>query len=109
MGKSSLKKNSDFWDSKELEEFALKQGFKLKRKYLSENFFIISFYPMETPGFDENIYLSIYSNLILEKHKFLSNEEFKSYRGAKVSLNWVRRFLKFRSGMAKEDNENYPL
>ena len=92
-------------DYKRLEEYALQQGFKTRIKYDTYGMEIISFYPMETIDVEENIYLSVSTHFTLTRHKFLSLEEFRALPSNRVSMNWLIKFLEFRSAMARKDNE----
>ena len=92
---------------KELEQYALQCGFKIKEQKLGfPKPYSISFYPMECIDLEENVYLTIiFSDLKITRHKFLSPEEFSALPGVTVSLNWVKNFLEFRSGLAEKDNQ----
>lgn len=98
MGKLSLKK-LNYDELKELEEFALKHGFSQTNQPNGG----ISFSPLGTDNFYKNIYLSLDWDLTLRTHKFLSFKELDKYLGVKVSLDWVKKFLVFRSEMAMKD------
>jgi metal-dependent hydrolase (beta-lactamase superfamily II) len=98
MDKLSLKK-LNYDELKELEEFALKHGFSLTNQPNGG----ISFSPRGTDNFYKNTYLSLDWDLTLRTHKFMSFKELDKYLGVKVSLDWVKKFLVFRSEMAMKD------
>ena len=70
---------------------------------------VISFYPSELDGYEEDVYLKIDDNLRLIKHKFLTNQEFQSLKSYQVTLRWVNRFLEYRSVDAKKDTDSLKL
>ena len=90
---------------KELVEYARRRGFSVTRNDNSTNHLTICFYPSETIGLEEHIYLAITPYFLLEKHKFLSTQAFRSLPSLKVTPTWVRKFLDFRSSEAKKDND----
>ena len=51
----------------------------------------------------DDSYLTVSKSLSLNNHKFLKN---KAYLGKKVSLEWIKGFLRYRSNDAAKDAEN---
>ncbi len=51
---------------------------------------------------DDDFYMTVSKDLYLLTHKFLNKNE---YRGKKVSLDWIKGFIKYRSKDAKKDSE----
>ena len=88
-------------DFKKLTIQAKKTGFSISKNWKGT----ISFYPSEMQGWEENIYLTITGDLILQKHKFLTKQEFDSLKSSQVTLQWVKMFLEYRSVDAKKDND----
>tara|TARA_Y100001970_G_C13903948_1_gene685101 strand:+ start:198 stop:713 length:516 start_codon:yes stop_codon:yes gene_type:complete len=80
---------------------AEKTGFNIYKDWQGD----ISFYPRETNRYEEDVYLKITGDLILQKHKFLTNQEFRSLKSYQVTLQWVKGFLEHRSVEAKKDND----
>lgn len=66
---------------------------------------VISFYPCELNGYEEDVFLKINGNLRLIKHKYLTFQEFQNLKSYQVTLQWVKGFLEYRSVEAKKENE----
>ena len=88
-------------DLKKLTIQAKKTGFNVSENWKG----VISFYPSEMNGREEEVYLTITGDFILKKHKFLNKQEFSSLKSYQVTLQWVKTFLEYRSKEAKKDND----
>lgn len=84
---------------------AKENGFSVQKDWRG----VISFYPSELDGYEEDVYLKIDGNLRLIKHKFLTNQEFQSLKSYQVTLRWVNGFLEYRSVDAKKDTDRLEL